>query len=67
MLPAGKHVTGLYDTIVPLAPPGALLVDCSTIDVASARAAHAAAAAAGAGERGRPRVRRGGRGRRPGR
>jgi 3-hydroxyisobutyrate dehydrogenase len=47
MLPAGKHVTGLYATIVPLAPPGALLVDCSTIDVASARAAHEAAAAAG--------------------
>jgi 3-hydroxyisobutyrate dehydrogenase len=47
MLPAGTHVTGLYATMVPLAAPGALLVDCSTIDVASARAAHAAAAAAG--------------------
>jgi 3-hydroxyisobutyrate dehydrogenase len=47
MLTAGRHVTGLYATMVPLAPAGALLIDCSTIDVASARTAHAAAAAAG--------------------
>ncbi len=47
MLPAGQHVTGLYAEIVPLAAPGALLIDCSTIDIGSARAAHAAAAAAG--------------------
>jgi 3-hydroxyisobutyrate dehydrogenase len=47
MLPAGQHVTGIYAEVVPLAAPGTLLIDCSTIDVASARAAHAAAAAAG--------------------
>jgi 3-hydroxyisobutyrate dehydrogenase len=47
MLPAGRHVTTLYGDIVPTAASGALLIDCSTIDVASARAAHAAAAAAG--------------------
>jgi 3-hydroxyisobutyrate dehydrogenase len=47
MLPAGRHVTTLYGDIVPAAASGALLIDCSTIDVASARAAHAAAAAAG--------------------
>ena len=47
MLPAGRHVTALYAEMVPLAPPGTLLVDCSTIDVASARTAHDAAAAAG--------------------
>jgi 3-hydroxyisobutyrate dehydrogenase len=49
MLPAGRHVTALYADIIPAAAPGALLVDCSTIDVASARQAHAAAAAAGLG------------------
>ena len=47
MLPGGAHVTGLYADITPAAAPGALLIDCSTIDVPSARAAHAAAAAAG--------------------
>lgn len=47
MLPAGRHVTALYAEIIPAAAPGALMIDCSTIDVDSARAAHAAAAAAG--------------------
>ncbi len=47
MLPAGKHVTGVYGDIVSQAAAGTLFIDCSTIDVASARAAHAAAAAAG--------------------
>ncbi|MEO1554397.1 MAG: 3-hydroxyisobutyrate dehydrogenase [Pseudomonadota bacterium] len=38
MLPAGKHVIGVYQTdILPHAKDGALLVDCSTIDVDSAR------------------------------
>jgi 3-hydroxyisobutyrate dehydrogenase len=39
MLPAGQHVRAVYhDDIAPNAKPGALLVDCSTIDVDSARA-----------------------------
>ena len=38
MLPAGKHVREVYmEAILPNAPKDALLVDCSTIDVDSAR------------------------------
>ena len=38
MLPAAKHVRAVYhDDIAPNAKPGTLLIDCSTIDVASAR------------------------------
>src|SRR5262245_7374102 len=38
MLPAGKHVREVYaDVILPNAPKDALLIDCSTIDVDSAR------------------------------
>jgi 3-hydroxyisobutyrate dehydrogenase len=38
MLPAAKHVRAVYDDdVAPNARPGALLIDCSTIDVASAR------------------------------
>jgi 3-hydroxyisobutyrate dehydrogenase len=45
MLPAGKHVKGVYtDEVFGAAPPSALLIDCSTIDVASAKAVAAAAA-----------------------
>ncbi len=40
MLPAGRHVLAVYDAVLPHVPEGALLIDCSTIDVASARAAH---------------------------
>ncbi len=47
MLPAGKHVAACYADILPAAAAGTLFIDCSTIDVASARAAHEAAAAAG--------------------
>ncbi|MEU9704718.1 3-hydroxyisobutyrate dehydrogenase [Streptomyces sp. NPDC047981] len=47
MLPAGRHVLDLYDGVLAAARPGALFVDCSTIDVADARTAHARAAAAG--------------------
>jgi len=43
MLPAGKHVLSVYDDIAPKAKKGALLIDCSTIDVDSARKAHAIA------------------------
>ena len=35
MLPAGKHVKGIYEeTVLPNAKSGTLLLDCSTIDVA---------------------------------
>ena len=47
MLPAGKHVVACYADILPAAAKGALFIDCSTIDVAAAQAAHAAAAQAG--------------------
>ncbi|AGH50276.1 3-hydroxyisobutyrate dehydrogenase [Sphingomonas sp. MM-1] len=48
MLPAGKHVRAVYEGEVFGAVPGtALLLDCSTIDVASARAVGAAAQAKG--------------------
>jgi len=39
MLPAGPHVRSVYaDQVLPNARPGALMIDCSTIDVESARA-----------------------------
>jgi 3-hydroxyisobutyrate dehydrogenase len=47
MLPAGKHVLSVYDDIVPKAAAGALMIDCSTIDVESARQAHRLAQARG--------------------
>jgi 3-hydroxyisobutyrate dehydrogenase len=38
MLPAAKHVRAVFhDAVAPNAKKGALLIDCSTIDVASAR------------------------------
>jgi len=54
MLPAGDQVRGVYTGdgggekgIIAAAPEGGLLIDCSTIDVATAREVHGAAAAAG--------------------
>jgi 3-hydroxyisobutyrate dehydrogenase len=47
MLPAGTHVLAAYAELLPAAPAGTLFVDCSTIDVGSAREAHALAAKAG--------------------
>jgi 3-hydroxyisobutyrate dehydrogenase len=44
MLPAGEHVRAVWADVLPAARKGALFIDCSTIDVASARAAHAMAA-----------------------
>ena len=39
MLPAGPHVRSVYaEQVLPNAKPGALMIDCSTIDVESARA-----------------------------
>ncbi|MEL6567933.1 MAG: NAD(P)-binding domain-containing protein, partial [Pseudomonadota bacterium] len=47
MLPAGAHVSGVYDEVIEAAPPECLLVDCSTIDVTTARAVATRAQAAG--------------------
>ncbi len=48
MLPAGQHLVDAYEGgLVAAAPRGALFIDSSTVDVASARRAHEAAAAAG--------------------
>ena len=47
MLPAGKHVLAAHEDFLGAAPKGALVVDCSTIDVDSAKKAHEAGAAAG--------------------
>jgi 3-hydroxyisobutyrate dehydrogenase len=46
MLPAGKHVVSVWSDIIPSVAKGALMIDCSTIDVESARQAHALAAKA---------------------
>jgi 3-hydroxyisobutyrate dehydrogenase len=44
MLPAGPHVRAVYaGEVLPNAEPGAILIDCSTIDVDSARAVAAQA------------------------
>src|ERR1700761_3651099 len=50
MLPAGQHVRGVYleqASILTAARKDALLIDCSTIDIDSARAVHEAAEKAG--------------------
>jgi 3-hydroxyisobutyrate dehydrogenase len=49
MLPAGKHVISVWTDVVPSMAKGALIIDCSTIDVESAKAAHALAAKHGVG------------------
>ncbi|MDP9103708.1 MAG: 3-hydroxyisobutyrate dehydrogenase [Pseudomonadota bacterium] len=48
MLPAGQHVRSVYENeVLPNVAKGALLIDCSTIDVDSARAVAEKANAAG--------------------
>ncbi|SET44635.1 3-hydroxyisobutyrate dehydrogenase [Oceanicella actignis] len=47
MLPNGEILKSVYAQIVPAARPGAVLIDCSTVDVDSARAAHQMAQEAG--------------------
>lgn len=47
MLPQGKHVLTAWTDILASAPPGTLVIDCSTVDVGSARKAHEMAKAAG--------------------
>ncbi|MGB6399684.1 MAG: 3-hydroxyisobutyrate dehydrogenase [Bradyrhizobium sp.] len=44
MLPAGKHVLSVWNDVAPSMTKGALIIDCSTIDVESAKAAHVLAA-----------------------
>jgi 3-hydroxyisobutyrate dehydrogenase len=47
MLPGGEQVLSVWREMLPAAKKGALFIDCSTIDVASARAAHGLAAERG--------------------
>jgi len=48
MLPAGTHVRQVYaDSVIGTAPASAILIDCSTIDVASAKTVGASAAEQG--------------------
>jgi 3-hydroxyisobutyrate dehydrogenase len=47
MLPGGEHVLSVWSDIVTVARQGTLFIDCSTIDVGSARKAHALAAERG--------------------
>jgi 3-hydroxyisobutyrate dehydrogenase len=44
MLPAGKHVRSVWKDVVPAMGRGAVIIDCSTIDVESAKQAHELAA-----------------------
>jgi 3-hydroxyisobutyrate dehydrogenase len=44
MLPAGKHVLSVWTDVIPDMTKGTLIIDCSTIDVESAKQAHALAA-----------------------
>ena len=48
MLPAGRHVAEVYrQSVIPNARPETILIDCSTIDIATARAVESEAAAQG--------------------
>jgi 3-hydroxyisobutyrate dehydrogenase len=47
MLPAGKHVLSVWSDVLPDMTKGTLIIDCSTIDVESAKQAHALAAGRG--------------------
>ncbi len=44
MLPAGKHVLSVWKEVIPAVAKNTLMIDCSTVDVESARHAHARAA-----------------------
>ena len=47
MLPAGRHVLSVWNEVIPSMTKGTLIIDCSTIDVESAKQAHALAATHG--------------------
>ncbi len=46
MLPIGRHVVSVWTDVMPVVTRGALMIDCSTIDVESARRVHMLAARA---------------------
>ncbi|MEM1318489.1 MAG: NAD(P)-binding domain-containing protein, partial [Pseudomonadota bacterium] len=48
MLPAGQHVVAVYEDIAEKIAGGALMIDCSTIDIDSAKRAHEIAGERGA-------------------
>ncbi len=43
MLPAGRHVAEVYDSLFGVVAPSAILIDCSTIDIETAKAVAVAA------------------------
>ncbi|WP_430245649.1 3-hydroxyisobutyrate dehydrogenase [Neorhizobium sp. DAR64861/K0K2] len=47
MLPKGQHVLAVWSDLASVIPEGTLLIDCSTVDVESARKAHALGSAMG--------------------
>ncbi|MCV3735034.1 3-hydroxyisobutyrate dehydrogenase [Rhizobium sp. TRM96647] len=47
MLPKGEHVVAVWENLAGLVPAGTLLIDCSTVDVESARKAHSIAQTVG--------------------
>ena len=49
MLPAGRHVLSVWNEVVPAMAKGALIIDCSTIDVESAKQSHVLASKYGVG------------------
>lgn len=49
MLPNGEILLSVMAEIIPVTPKGALLIDCSTVDVDSAKTFHTQASAAGLG------------------
>ena len=49
MLPNGEIVHAVLDEIIPACQPGSLIIDCSTVDVESAKSAHQKAEAASLG------------------
>ena len=49
MLPNGKILLSVMEEVLSITPKGALLIDCSTVDVDSAKTFHAQARAAGLG------------------
>src|ERR1700675_807284 len=44
MLPAGKHVISVWTDVIPSMAKGAVIIDCSPIDVESSKAGHGRAA-----------------------
>jgi 3-hydroxyisobutyrate dehydrogenase len=47
MLPAAEHAVAVWSEVLPAVKPGTLLIDCSTIDVATARKLHSMAGVSG--------------------